>query len=103
MELAGAPTESLIEALLFRGRVRAIVGQYQEALEDYCRLLETADLPKNFQAYTYLYRGRQYEEMGNAAKALLDYSQCAQSGVLPFVHNGLRSIALLLLSEKEDR
>jgi tetratricopeptide (TPR) repeat protein len=100
VELVGAPTELLLKALLFRGGVRAILGQHKEALEDYCRLLEIADLPKKYQAYTYLHRGREHEEVGNTEEALVDYSRCAQGGILPYIHDGLRSTVRLLLSEE---
>jgi tetratricopeptide (TPR) repeat protein len=100
VDLAGVPAELLLSALLIRGGVHAILDQHKEALEDYCRLLGIAELPKNYQVYAYLNRGKSYEEVGNTEEALADYGRCAQSGVMPFVHYGLQSTARLLLSEK---
>jgi tetratricopeptide (TPR) repeat protein len=100
VELAGIPVESLRRALLIRGKVHAILNHPKEALEDYCRLLEIADPSQKYQVYAYLHRGKTYEEVGITEEALLDYGRCAQSGVLPYVHEGLQSTVRLLLSEK---
>jgi tetratricopeptide (TPR) repeat protein len=100
VELVGAPSELVAAALVIRGMVHSLLDHRTEALEDFCRSLETAHPHKKHQACAYLYRGKTYEQLGSTEEALVDYGRCAESGILRYVHNGLQSAVRLLLAKK---
>jgi tetratricopeptide (TPR) repeat protein len=100
VELRGAPPELVAKALALRGTAQSSLGQYQEALGDFSRSLEIAGLPKEVRIEIILHRGMASEIVGKLEDALGDYAQCAQSGMAPYVHEGLRSTVRLLLAQK---
>jgi tetratricopeptide (TPR) repeat protein len=100
VELRGAPEKLVAKALALRGTAHGSLGQYQEALGDFSRSLEIAGLPKELRIEIILHRGMASEIVGKLEDALGDYAQCAQSGRVPYVHEGLRSAVRLLLAQK---
>jgi hypothetical protein len=80
--------------------VREDLGEREEALKDFNLSLQTPDLPEELRTRTIFYRGMAHAQLANIEEALADYARCAQSGVMPFVHRGLKSAVRLLLSEK---
>jgi tetratricopeptide (TPR) repeat protein len=99
-ELKGTSAEVVARALTLRGLVREDLGEREEALKDFNLSLQTPDLPEELRTRTIFYRGMAHAQLANIEEALADYARCAQSGVMPFVHRGLKSAVRLLLSEK---
>jgi tetratricopeptide (TPR) repeat protein len=100
VEAKGAPADAVASALSFRGSGHCNLGRYEQALKDFDMSLEIPGLPEESRLHTVFHRGEANEKLGKPEEALADYSRCAQSGVMPFVHRGLRSTVRLLLAEK---
>ncbi|MGD1102571.1 MAG: AAA family ATPase [Terriglobia bacterium] len=100
VELKDAPAEMIARALAFRGEIHFHHHQYDQALRDFNLSLKTSGLPDEVRIATVFYRGMAHVELGNLKQALADCAKSSQSGMMPFVHRGLRSIVILLLSDE---
>jgi tetratricopeptide (TPR) repeat protein len=99
-ELEGAPAVAVARAHAFRGWALASLGEHELALKDLNVSIEIPDLPEEARVPTIFRRGEARENLGKPQEALGDYAQCAQSGRMPYVHDGLQSTVRLLLSGK---
>ena len=100
VQMKDAPAEFVASALVLRGLVHVGLGQHDQALKDFNLSLENPKLREEFRTQTILDRGMSQERLGEHEEALADYTRCAQSGILPYVHDGLQAAVRLLLSEK---
>jgi tetratricopeptide (TPR) repeat protein len=100
VELNGAPAQEVALAHAMRGSAHSDLGQHGEALGDFTLSLELPGLPEEFLIPTIYDRGVAREKVGKPEGSLVDYAQCAQSGILPSVHEALEATVRLLLSEK---
>ncbi len=96
----GAPAEEVSKALAFRGEVHYDAGKNKKALRDFNLSLKTSGLPEEFRTATIFYRGMAHVQLSNIEEALADCAESSQSGTMPFVHRGLRSTVILLLSDE---
>ncbi len=100
VELKDAPAEMIASALAFRGEIHFHHDKYDQALRDFNLSLKTSGLPDEVRIATVFYRGMAHVELGNLKQALADCAKSSQSGTMPFVHQGLRSTVILLLSDE---
>jgi len=100
VELKDAPAEMIARALAFRGEIHFHHDQYDQALRDFNLSLKTSGLPDDVRIATVFYRGMAHVQLGNLKQALADCAKSSQSGTMPFVHQGVRSTVILLLSDE---
>jgi len=98
INLKGARAEEVGTALVLRGWLYVDQGKAKHALRDFNRSLKIPALPKNLEVGSVFGRSKAHLLVGNLEEGLADCDLCARSGMLPFVHDGLRVAVTVLLS-----
>lgn len=75
IEMPGAPTETVAQALLGRGVLHASEGNLESALADYTRVIELPGIATVRVTGALLERGALYMAQGNSAAALVDWTR----------------------------